>query len=403
MTDRYSRLFVFAALMLGLALQPASAQTIPMKGDDATLDVATWNIEWFGAPNGPSDDERQRQNVRSVIDNAGIDLWAVQEIADPDDFDTLLDELGDEWDGALATQSTQQRIGFVWKRDLISGSIRHILSTNTYEFASRPPLLFDAIVTLPDTTVEVTFITVHMKAFSDAQSYNRRKDASVLLKNYLDFLLPNEAALVLGDFNDELGRSTFSGATSPYANFLDDRDDYRFASLDIDRANLATYCGNSPCSTGSTLDHILYTDELISAYVEGSGDRYDELLAALEAGSGYRAFVSDHLPVVARFRFEDTASSTEDGTLPRSLTVEAAYPNPFHHTTTVRYTLPQPAPVRAEAFDLLGRKVATLAEGTQPAGTHAVSFDASALPPGLYLVRVQAGEQVHTQRVVRLR
>ena len=51
-------------------------------GSDATLDVATWNIEWFGSSsNGPSNDDLQVQNVVDIMLGSGIDIWAVQEIA----------------------------------------------------------------------------------------------------------------------------------------------------------------------------------------------------------------------------------------------------------------------------------------------------------------------------------
>ena len=108
--------------MLALPLKFAaqiSAQTITPKGGDDTFEVATWNIEWFGSANGPSDDEQQRENVRLVIAEAGIDLWAVQEISDVADFDLLLSELGAPWEGVLASYSQQQKIGFVYNADVV--------------------------------------------------------------------------------------------------------------------------------------------------------------------------------------------------------------------------------------------------------------------------------------------
>ena len=138
---------------LQFASQIAEAQTIRAVGTDATLDVATWNIEWFGSPtNGPSD-ARQLANVRAVIDQADIDLWGVQEISDPDDFNALLDGLGDGYTGVLATESGTQRIGFLYKTEVFSNVVvRHILSTFSEAFAGRPPLQLEADVTLGDET-----------------------------------------------------------------------------------------------------------------------------------------------------------------------------------------------------------------------------------------------------------
>ena len=45
--------------------------------------------------------------------------------------------------------------------------------------------------------------------------------------------------------------------------------------------------------------------------------------------------------------------------------------------------------VRLEVFDVLGRRVATLFDGTQSGGRHTVVWEAGHLASGLYLVRMQ--------------
>jgi len=393
------RPFLYASLLVCWLVAPVVGQTVPAKGTAATLDIATWNIEWFGASNGPSNDALQRDNVRAVIEQANIDLWAVQEIADPNDFNVLLSELGTGFDGVLATESSQQRIGFIYKTDAIQNVVTgHILTQFGFDFATRPPLQLEADVVLPDTTVRVTFITVHMKAFGDLDSYNRRVDASNRLKNNIDFLRPNDPIVVLGDMNDELLRSIAGGRTSPYQNFVDDTAAYAFLTLPLDQQNIDTFCGNSSCSTGSTLDHILITDELFSAYEASSSARFEELLTSI---TGYTASTSDHLPVFARFDFA-TGTAVEASEIPSAM-VAPAYPNPFHARTTLTYTLSRPGPVEVAVFDLLGRRVATLAEGKRPPGRHRIVWEADTLPPGMYLLRLSTAEAIHTQPVVRIR
>jgi hypothetical protein len=93
----------------------------------------------------------------------------------------------------------------------------------------------------------------------------------------------------------------------------------------------------------------------------------------------------------------------EEAELPATVELEQNYPNPFNPTTTIRYTLPAPLSVRLRVYDLLGRPVATLAEGLQGAGTHAVVFEAGALPSGLYLYRLEAGTHSEARRLVLLR
>ncbi len=66
-----------------------------------------------------------------------------------------------------------------------------------------------------------------------------------------------------------------------------------------------------------------------------------------------------------------------------------AYPNPFVSALTVVYRLGAPADVRIEAFDALGRLVATLAEGPAEAAGR-LTWDAPNLAPGVYVVRLTA-------------
>ena len=81
----------------------------------------------------------------------------------------------------------------------------------------------------------------------------------------------------------------------------------------------------------------------------------------------------------------------------------AAFPNPFAERTTLTLALDEQQPVRAEAFDVLGRRVAVLHDGPLAAGTHALTFDATGLPAGLYVVRAQAGAFTATRRVTLMR
>ena len=80
-----------------------------------------------------------------------------------------------------------------------------------------------------------------------------------------------------------------------------------------------------------------------------------------------------------------------------------AFPNPFYERTTLRLALAATGRVRLAVYDLLGREVAVLADGTMEAGSRAVAFDAGTLPAGTYLVRLEAAEQVLTRRLTRRR
>jgi len=85
------------------------------------------------------------------------------------------------------------------------------------------------------------------------------------------------------------------------------------------------------------------------------------------------------------------------------LALNQNYPNPFNPSTRIQYYLPEGGRTRVEVFDILGRLVATLVDGTQAAGLHAVSFDGSRLSSGIYVYRLSTPEQVISKRMVFVR
>jgi len=66
------------------------------------------------------------------------------------------------------------------------------------------------------------------------------------------------------------------------------------------------------------------------------------------------------------------------------------YPNPFNPSTTISYALPFDGNVSITIFNILGQRVATLSDGWMPAGEHAVVWNASAMPSGVYFARMSA-------------
>jgi hypothetical protein len=73
-------------------------------------------------------------------------------------------------------------------------------------------------------------------------------------------------------------------------------------------------------------------------------------------------------------------------------TLHQNYPNPFNPVTTISYTLARPAAVTVEIFDMTGRRVARLVEGDRSAGRHQVTWDASGIGSGIYLLKIRAGQ-----------
>ena len=93
----------------------------------------------------------------------------------------------------------------------------------------------------------------------------------------------------------------------------------------------------------------------------------------------------------------------EKATLPEGYELLQNYPNPFNPTTTLRFSVPEASVVKLAVYDVLGREVRVLADGTREAGTHEVVFEAGDLPSGTYLVRLvtPAGSFVQTMQLMK--
>jgi hypothetical protein len=95
-----------------------------------------------------------------------------------------------------------------------------------------------------------------------------------------------------------------------------------------------------------------------------------------------------------------TAVDDQPVAAPSTFALLQNYPNPFNPSTTIVFSLERAGLIQLDIHNLIGQKVATLATGLWPAGEHRLSWEASGLPSGIYLARLQAGEQTHMKRLV---
>ncbi|MCH8566869.1 MAG: T9SS type A sorting domain-containing protein [Balneolales bacterium] len=97
----------------------------------------------------------------------------------------------------------------------------------------------------------------------------------------------------------------------------------------------------------------------------------------------------------------ELATSSETTELPLETALFQNYPNPFNPTTNIRFDLSDNKVVTIEVVNILGQRVAILADRQQmAAGTHTQMFDASRLTSGVYLIRMTAGEQSFTRKMM---
>jgi hypothetical protein len=93
-------------------------------------------------------------------------------------------------------------------------------------------------------------------------------------------------------------------------------------------------------------------------------------------------------------------SNLMESGLPSDYGLSQNHPNPFNASTTINYQLPINSDVKVEVYNLLGQKVATLADSKQQAGYRSIIWDASTVSSGLYFYRLTAGDYTDTRRMI---
>jgi endonuclease/exonuclease/phosphatase family metal-dependent hydrolase len=283
-----------------------SAVVVPAQGTATTLDVGSWNVEWFGdAANGPSNDALQLSNVKDVIAGADLDVWGLEEVVDAVEWSSLKSQLtgytgilandASVTNGSTFYSASEQKVGLLFRSSIASVvSSKIILTGNDSDFAGRPPLEVKLHVTLNGGSEDIVFIVLHMKAFNDVASWQRRQNASIALKNYIDATWPTQKVVVLGDWNDDVDTSITAGEPSPYANFVSDAARYTYPTKALSDAGIA-----STVSFSDMIDHHLDSNEMYASYVAGSAKvfRADSYIAS------YGTTTTDHYPVITRYNF----------------------------------------------------------------------------------------------------
>jgi len=98
------------------------------------------------------------------------------------------------------------------------------------------------------------------------------------------------------------------------------------------------------------------------------------------------------------------AVSTEPvHTLANEYRLVGNYPNPFNPTTNIVYELAVQTDVTLEVFNMLGQRVGIINPGIQTPGRHEVTFDASNLTSGIYMIRMNAGSEMQTLRITLIK
>ena len=140
-------------------------------------------------------------------------------------------------------------------------------------------------------------------------------------------------------------------------------------------------------------------------FIEGHGNsnspkEYSYSDKDLFAGGSKFQYRLKQIDTDGQFEYSDVV---EVEIMPTQFELSQNYPNPFNPSTTIRFSLPKETQLKINIYNMLGELVETLAEGTYEAGYHKVTFNASSLPSGAYVYRIESSDFVQVRKMVLIK
>ena len=213
----------------------------------------------------------------------------------------------------------------------------------------------------------------------------------------LKYLSPNNILFVACD--SMIGVSTAGLSTS-----------YRYGRIYLVNPNTGTLVGSDPSLNTIDVARWNYI-QLDSSYtnrvdgkIPGNASGYTSTYDVEFDQQGYLYSQSTFGWTVEKWRFNGTLptiATVEEipGVVPESYRLEQNYPNPFNPTTSIEFSILQPALVSIKVYNVLGQEIASLVNEHKRVGTYRVVFDARRLASGTYLYRMVAGGYAETRRM----
>ncbi len=399
--------------LFGILFLFICSNTISAQSTDSTLEVVSWNIEWFGSGvQGPADDQMQEQNVLKVLRFLDADIYGFCEVVDTMRFRRVADSLGSNYAFSIsdfcslapfpgdADWLPGQKLAFIYKKSVFSNvKLRAFIrgsGSAYYNFSSgRYPYLLNANVALNGKKRNIYFIMIHGKAGSTNTDFFRRRDAANEMKDTLDASFSKSSFILMGDLNDALEKSisTNASVTSSYQSIVADStgdDFYRSITLP-----LALSGESSMITFPNVIDHHIISNEVDSMYIKGSARIRKDIVTVVP--DFLLGNTSDHYPVYSRYLLKNGDTSAviinppPPPPPPVLFTGIKVWPNPFTSLLNFRTGIAL-TNCELQLFNSTGQKVWSANRTNIPAQVYNDISLPINLAPGLYILRILSNE-----------
>ena len=144
--------------------------------------------------------------------------------------------------------------------------------------------------------------------------------------------------------------------------------------------------------------------------VTNNGIEQGDLTFIVPAGAPDELFYNCqfHSGMTAAITIEGTVATTDRLPRPTGFRLYSNYPNPFNPTAIIRYDLPEATRVTLAIYDVMGREVARLVDGSMEPGTHSVEWSGQdqagrVLPSGVYIVNLTTPQDRRSIRMLLMK
>lgn len=306
-----------------------------------TLEVSTYNVEWFGfaqggTPSGNTSPAAHKLAVKAVLKDKNSDIYFLQEINNTALMQEIATELTaetpDTW-AVLFSERTSyqattpiaetQKVGFLYKSNIINPQFSYPMHESIHPYynggvidpalaaypeadktrfwaSGRLPFMMRADVTLNGSSEEVNFIVLHSRSGANPDKYAMRRFDVSLLQDSVSAWLGSDKVIMGGDYNDDVDVSINAGILTSYDAFTTRPADYTILSKTLSDNGFRSTVGYS-----DMIDHLTVSNELANGYIPNS------VSVGYEYYNGtYERTTSDHFIVSARLEIVPIASCT---------------------------------------------------------------------------------------------
>ncbi len=233
-------------------------------------------------------------------------------------------------------------------------------------------------------------------------------------------VLGSDETITLSDLQDKVVYIFFYGAGCPHCRtngpvteteifqMFKNEDNFRAFGIDTWN-NSASQNVSFQNVTGITYPLLLNGRQTLSNYY-GTTSAYDRSVVIGANGTlQYKGNVfvnSDYEDVIEEIQTQLDALATSfevESSSPLSIRLDQNYPNPFNPSTTISFEVNEASNVRLTIFNTIGQPVSVLANGSFSAGSYTLNWDASSMPSGVYLYRLETEHQSFTKRMLLLK